>query len=288
MKQKSTSIFWEDSFRTELEGTAANDGVTIWALGGACFALRTPQATIYLDPFLCNDPLEGPPGMYRTTRIPLDPGRIALCDAALISHNHYDHCCEQTLEAMSKNTGMQMYGPSSAVDEMQSYDLPKSSIRRIDPGDSFRVQDATVAVWPAYDKDEPHAVSYLIESSGVRVFFTGDSVEGAAFDEVGAVGVDIAMLAFGRTWYMDEYRMLDAAERLRPKLLLPYHWELWRGHTGDPLELGRLVERRKPPFRVDLLQIGDCIHCRSGGEFAKGNPAAVGTETNGGSIEQED
>jgi len=271
MKQKNNVAYWEDTFREEVESTRIEDGILIWAFSGPCFALRTPETMIYLDAYFGGDPVECTPNTYRTTQIPMDPGKITLADAVLISHDHYDHCHEQTLEPMARGTDARFYGPVSAMKEMDSYDLPKNRLCEVKAGDSLRIKDAAIRVWPAYDEGEPSAVTYTIESGGVKVFFGGDSSSGPAFDEVGSAGdLDIAMIAFGRTWYMNEAQLLDAAQRLRPRVLIPFHWELWRSHTGDVIELGKLIERRKPSFDVNLMLVGDYLHYSQGGNCRRG------------------
>ena len=271
MKQKDNVAFWDDSFREEFEGTTVGEGILLWSFSGPSFAVRTPQAMVYLDPYFGGDPVECAPNAYRATQIPLNPAKIRLADAALITHEHYDHCHEETLQPLVKATDLDLYGPASAVKEMLSYDLPNEKIHEIKVGESFQIKDLKITVWPAYDEYEPQAVTFVIESNGVKMFFGGDSSAGEAFDEIGAQGdLDIALLAFGRKWYMDETQMLDAAERLRPKLLLPFHWELWRAYTGDVLELGRLLERRNLSFGVQLLLIGDYLHYHPNGQFTKG------------------
>lgn len=271
MKQKHSVPFWDDSFREEVETQTVDEGILIWALSGPSFALHTPQCMLYLDPYFGGDPLEAPAHTYRTTAVPLDPAQIRRAEAIIVSHDHYDHTHEDTLLAMAEGTEAHLYGPASAVKQMHTFGLPEERIHQVKAGDEFHIKDAQVTVWPGYDKDEPQAITYLIEADDVRLFFAGDSAAGPAFDQIAAQGdLDVAMLAFGRTWYMDESEILEAAQRLRPKLLLPYHWELWRSHTGDPLELGRLVERRPLPFEVRLLLVGDYLHYRPGGQFTQG------------------
>jgi len=270
LKQKNNIAYWNDTFREEYEGMSVDQGILIWAFSGACFVVRTPKTVLFLDPYFGGDPVESAPFAYRTTQIPLDPTKITRADAVLISHEHYDHCHEQTLEPMARNTSAEFYGPASAVKEMHSYDMPKDRVHEVKAGDRLEFNDIKVTVWPSYDKDEPQAIAYLLESGGIKVFFNGDGADGPAFDEVAKANIDIAMLAFGRTWYMDEARMLAAAKRLRPKLLLPFHWELWRAHTGNPMELGRLIEREKPQLEVRLLQVGDYLEYLPDGTFAKG------------------
>ena len=271
MKQKDNVAFWAKSFQEEMEGSSVDEGVRIWALGGPTFAIRTPQAMVYLDPYFGGDPEEAAPFAHRTVQIPLDPSRIRLADAALISHEHYDHCHQQTLEPMANRTEMLVYGPKSVVKEMATFAIPEGRVAQVKAGDKLQVKDISVTVWPAYDAYEPEAVTYVLESQGISLFFGGDSSAGPAFDEIGASGnLDIAMLAFGRQWYMNEAQMLDAAERMHPRLLLPYHWELWRAYTGDILEFGRLVERRDPLFDVRILLLGDYLHYKPDRTIARG------------------
>ena len=265
MKQKHNGPYWEPSFTDEVENKSIDDGVLFWFFGGATFGLRTSDCMIYLDPYFGGDPMEDPVITHRTATIALDPAQIRLCDAVLISHEHYDHCHENTLLAMAQGTKYKFYGPASVVEEMLAYVLPKERIQKVKPGDRIEIRDVVVHVCAGYDKDEPQAVTFLIEAGGIKIFFGGDSAYGPGFDKIGASGdLDIAMLAFGRRWYMNESEMLDAAVRLRPKLLLPYHWEMWRGYTGDVLKLGRLVERQNLSFEVRILLLGDCLYYRSG------------------------
>lgn len=77
-------------------------------------------------------------------------------------------------------------------------------------------------------------------------------------------------LAFGRRFYMNEAQMLDAAECLWIRFLLPCHWDIWREFTGNALELGRLVERLKMSFDVELLLIGDYLHYHKDGRYRRG------------------
>ena len=165
--------------------------------------------------------------------------------------------------AIQQNNDCFLYGPSSVFKEVLQYGLPKKKVRKVQTGNKIQVKDIEITVCPAYDENEPEAVTFLISAYGINIFFSGDSAAGDAFNEIGVeYDLDIAMLAFGKTWYMNESQMLDAALKLRPKLLLPYHWELWRGHTGNPLELGRLIEKNHLSFDTKLLQLGDYIHCR--------------------------
>jgi L-ascorbate metabolism protein UlaG (beta-lactamase superfamily) len=100
----------------------------------------------------------------------------------------------------------------------------------------------------------------VLSSGGVELFVSGDTSDFDGLDAIGAAhNLDFALLAFGRTWYMDEAQLIAAARKLRPKTLLPFHWEFWRNHTGN---IGRLFEiyyRERPGFDLQILLIGDSV-----------------------------
>lgn len=266
--------FWDSRFQKEIETQKNDQGMTIWSLSGPSFAVRSPQALICLDPYFGGDHFKknpNPPSMYRTTAVPLNPANTRNFDAVFISHEHNDHCHEETLLALSQASDVTFYAPADTVEEMLSFGISDSRIHQLKIGDQISIKDFTVTVCPAYDPNSPGAVTYVINAGDVKMFFGGDTYAGDVFDELGVSGnLDIAMLAFGRTWYMNEPEILEAACRLKPKVLMPFHWDLWRGHTGNPLKLGRLVERGNFPFDVELLLIGDYLHYHPDGKITTG------------------
>lgn len=261
---------WPASFLKEIEEASVDEGVLIFSLSCAGFAIRTHRSLLYLDPYF-GVPKVVFPGAFRATAVPADPANIHRANVVIASHAHDDHCHDATLKAVIKQTDAVLVGPASAVKLMLSYGLPDDRIRKATPGSIISIGEMELSVFDGYDSDEPGAVTYLIELDGIRIFFGGDSRQGPSFDEIGDMGdVDIAILAFGHPqFYMTESQLLDTAERLKPKLLLPCHWDIWRNFTGNSLELGRLIERRKPSFEVELLLVGDSIHYLPDGRFTR-------------------
>ncbi len=262
--------YWDEAFVREVESTAVSQGVLIWALSGPSFVLRTPRSLLYIDPFLGGDFAGAPAGMYRTTAIPIDPRKIRAAHAVLMTHNHYDHCHRETVQGIAAGTSASFYGPATVAQDALGFGVPPQRVKQVGVGDRLQLADVAVTVWPGNDPGESQAVCYTLETQGLVIFFAGDSLDGSYLDQVGAqTKVDIAMLAFGRTWYMSPDQLLVAAARLRPRVLLPYHWDIWRGYTGDPVQLGRLVERQKPEFAVELLLMGQGLEYHVDGSYER-------------------
>ncbi len=212
MEDLQSIQFWGSGFQKEIENQKNDQGLTIWSLSGPSFAVRSPQALLCLDPYFGGDQFKknpNPPGMYRTTAVPLNPANTCNFNAVFISHEHNDHCHEETLLAMSEASDVIFYAPQDTVKEMLSLGIPDKRIYQLNIGDCISIKDFTITVCPAYDPNSPGAVTYVINGGGVKMFFGGDTYAGEVFDELGVSGdLDIAMLAFGRTWYMNEPEIL--------------------------------------------------------------------------------
>ena len=256
--------YWPKAFLDEVESLPVEEGFALWSLGSPSLLYRSPQVTLYIDPYFGPTPPEAErlyPGVYRATGVPIYPAEISRVDGVLSTHDHTDHCHEPTLVAFQAHTSALFLGPETATQRMLKGGIQRDRMRTLKPGDEFKLNDVQIRVFEAHDPDAPGAVTYLLTAGGVTLFVSGDTRDGPTLGKIGNEHrVDVALLAFGsRRWYMTEEQMLRAARRLRPKVLLPFHWEVWRGVRGDPLALGKMIALDPPPFEVRLLQIGDRI-----------------------------
>jgi len=262
------SGYWSKQFLNEVEAYKVETGIALSSLGSPSFFYQSPQARIYIDPYLGPTPPEAEtlyPGVYRATAVPICPEEIRKVDAVISTHDHTDHCHEPTLQALQRNTEAQFIAPETSTAKMLTYGVSRNRILTVHPGEEFTVKDVQIKVFDSHDPDAPGAVTYLLISQGVTLFVSGDTRYGPTLDKIGnEFQVDLALLAFGsKRLYMTYDQLLEAAHRLKPKVLLPFHWEVWRGETGDVLNLGKSIGANPVPFDVKLLQIGDRLQYES-------------------------
>lgn len=246
---------WPDTFLSAIEADGPPDGVDLWWLGGAGFALRASGLLLWIDPFFGPSPSER---ALRMIASPIGPGAIRRADAALSTHDHIDHCEPDTLIPLAANTPAVFIGPRSSADKMRQMGIAADRIRQVSPGDTIQMDGLRLHVCPCRDLEEPHAVTFLVEAANRTIFFGGD---GRLSDDHAPIGrrweIDLAVVSIGAELYMSPEEGLRCAEALRARTVMPVHWDIWKHFRGRPEELAELAAERCSGLRVLIPSLGD-------------------------------
>ena len=266
---------WDDWFvRSEIEA-ADPDGLSIWYLGCNAFVVRSPETTLYIDPYFGDG---DPPNLVRMIPVPMDPADASVCDAVLVTHEHIDHMHPPSYGPLVTDLDADLYAPSASYDE-PDYDsdliAPDRNRQVVEEGATFEIGDIIVHAFPANDPDAIEPVSYLLEHESGTFFHAGDSRPSTEFQGIARTfDVDVGAFAFGtvgniyypeeaesrRTrWYMDENQIIDAANQLQVDRLVPSHYDMWRGVGADPKVLHEHAHSYEFPRVTDVVKIGDRI-----------------------------
>ena len=139
-------------------------------------------------------------------------------DAALLSHNHYDHLDLATLRRLADRAQSQFVVPSRVGRLLRSRNI--GPIHELDWGESLSLGAATIYSVPAlhssarsmFDRNLSLWCGYLIEMAGQIIYFAGDTAFGDHFaqirDRFGSP--DLALLPIGAyepRWFMSSIHM---------------------------------------------------------------------------------
>ncbi len=263
-----TSDWGEWWLREELEGSEV-EGVSLWFLGVTGWAIRTPETTVYVDPYFSTE--RDREYVARMPPVPMEPGWAEECDAVFCTHDHRDHFWPPSFGPLLDHGGS-VHAPPECYDLHDVSDVPEDQRVAVEPGDSYTVGELTVHVRGGHDPDAAGSVAYVIETPEGTVFHGGDNRPCEAFDAVGdEFDVDLGMLSYGTTarrlnddgevirrkLYNDAQDVIDAANAVGIDRLVPTHWRRWRSIQADPGALKAAATTWEYPRVIEEVEVGD-------------------------------
>jgi L-ascorbate metabolism protein UlaG (beta-lactamase superfamily) len=172
----------------------------------------------------------------------IDPWKLAAdadkADVILVTHEHYDHFSPDDIKNISK-TDTVMVAPQSVA--------AKGGFKFIvvKPGDKISANGIAIEAVPAYN---PHKqfhprtsghVGYIVTLNGKRIYHAGDTDE---IPEMAQIQCDIALLPVSGTYVMTASEAASVANKIKPSLAIPMHYDAIVGSQKDAEEFKRLAQ----------------------------------------------
>jgi len=245
--------------------------VALWYTGGAGYIVRTPGATIYIDPY-CGVSIDTK--WVRLIPPPFDPARVRQCDAVLSTHEHLDHCDPHTLLPMRDGTNAPLIGPASSIETAIGFGWPVERSRALSHRESIVVGDMKITAVRSNDPMAKGCFGYVLESGGPTIVNMGDSLW---YDAIGTelspwhvdvICVSVAQNPPNETYYMSEVDAVRIARDVRANVLIPHHWDLWQWVAMDPRRVAAVAPWYAPDTqvrparfcqRMNLTKVGDAV-----------------------------
>jgi L-ascorbate metabolism protein UlaG (beta-lactamase superfamily) len=170
-----------------------------------------------------------------------DYSKLPKADIILVTHQHGDHLNKEAIDLIRKSD------TDIIITERISQDFDQGIIMK--NWDRKNVKATEILAVPAYnlvhkrDNGSPfhpkgEGNGYILTFADIKVYIGGDTENFPELDEFPPI--DVAFLPMNLPYTMTPEMVADAALRLKPKILYPYHF----GNT-DTDELVQLLENHK-------------------------------------------
>ena len=206
------------------------EDVEIKWLGHAGFLIKNSKV-IYIDPYNIKEDSEK-------------------ADLILLTHSHYDHCSVADIEKIIKE-GTKILAPADCQSKIARFETPIEMVI-VEQGEELNFGDLKISILPAYNidkhfhpKDEGW-LGYLIKMNNVLVYHAGDTDVIPEMQKLTGYNHSnknfIALLPIGGRFTMNAEEALEAANLIKPSLVIPMHYGSIVGTAEDAKEFQELCE----------------------------------------------
>jgi L-ascorbate metabolism protein UlaG (beta-lactamase superfamily) len=261
----------------EIESTQPAPGcVAVWWLGQSGFLIKSRGGRLVIDPYLSESLTRKYAGTgrehVRMTAAPLRGEELPVVQLALASHKHSDHLDPDTIVELTRRSHCPLGLPAPLLDHARGLGIPESSLVGLVAGQvleaaGFRVR-AVPSAHEGLDTDAQGRHLYLgfvVEMDGLRLYHSGD---GLVYDGLegwlGDSPFDAMFLPIngrdpsrGVPGNMSAAEAVDLASRVRPRFVVPHHYDMFTFNTAPVGDFLREARRLPPGVTPRALRCGE-------------------------------
>jgi len=242
------------------------EAVRLWWLGQAGFAFKSSAGRIvYVDPYL-SDAVERLHGFKRLSLAPIVAEEVQ-ADLLVLTHEHTDHLDPDALPIIaSRNPSCRFAAPSGCAEGLNEAKVDSTRRVVLEANRQYDLDGVVVHTVPADHGDySPTALCLLLDFSGVRIMYTGDTaLRPQWFKPLYDLEPDLLLPCinggFGNMNPIDAAMM---AQQVRPRYAIPCHfWTFAEQGAGDPAGFLHACKYFCPEVQAMLLKPGEGFTCQ--------------------------
>lgn len=202
----------------------------------SCFQISSNGTEIVIDPFLADNPKAS------VSHDEIDATQI------LVTHGHFDHIADAV--AIAKRTGAPIAGTFELASWCESQGATGGN-QGANIGGTVEFDGGWAKLVPAIHTSQieggPATVAhgFVIGIGGKTIYHLGDTALTCNFKLVpDRMPIDLALVPIGGFYTMDWEDAVTAVEMIKPKQVIPMHYDTFPPIEADPQEFKSAVESR--------------------------------------------
>jgi len=209
-------------------------------LGHAAWRIELDGKVILIDPFLSQNPAS-----------PIKSEEVDKVDYVIVSHDHFDHVGDAF--DICKRTGALFVAMFELKVKADNEGVKRTFGANI--GGTFEADGLRITLTPALHSGNPAGI--VIHGEEATIYHAGDT---GLFSDMKLIGQlykpDIALLPIGSLYTMGPQEAAVAASLIKPKVVIPMHYNTFDLIKQDPQEFAKLVRRKAKGVKVVILNPG--------------------------------
>jgi L-ascorbate metabolism protein UlaG (beta-lactamase superfamily) len=219
--------------------------------GHAVLQLDVDGTVVLIDPFLTGNP---------AAAITADAVRP---DYILLSHGHSDHVGDTV--AIAKRTGAMVISNFEIVNWLSAQGVQNTHPQHLGGGHQwpFGYLKLTLALHGSALPDGTYGgnpAGFLLTTGGKKLYLAGDTGLFGDMSLIGDEGIDVAVLPIGDNFTMGPDDALRAVKLIRPKHVVPIHYDTFDLIAVDAAGWAGRVEA-ETATKVHVLKPGESMPC---------------------------
>lgn len=208
-------------------------GIKYTYVGHGTHLLDIDGQKVLIDPFFTSNP---------STDVAADSVEA---DFILVSHGHFDHV--EDVVSIAKRTGAKVISNFEIVNWVQGQGVENAHPQHIGGGfnHEFGYVKLTIAHHGSALPDGSYGgnpAGFLITAAGKKLYFACDTALFLEMQLYGEEGIDLFVVPIGDNFTMGPDDALKAVKMVKPKVVVPSHYETWPPIAQDGAAWAARVE----------------------------------------------
>jgi len=213
-------------------------------IGHSCFLIEEGKYSLLFDPFITGNPIAA----VKASEV--NPTHV------LVTHYHGDHKGDAL--DIAKRTGAVIYSTNEiGVEFKKSHD----NVVAGHIGGKAKTDFGSVKFFQAFHGsgiEGGHACGFVVDLMGKKVYHAGDTGLTKDMELLERENIHVALLPIGDFYTMGPEDALEAVKMIKPKYVIPMHYNTFPLLNQDPEAFKQAVEK-ETRSKVTILKPGESV-----------------------------